>query len=408
LVGNVERREHVRLSSCRRLFDETVLKRAGFTMSQANMRAKVWCVLAIVATASTRPSVSAAEPPQNVDEAVAISVELAKASGPRGQATLAAQADRIAAIPAEWIVPCLAAVADATPAGGNWLRSGIERAVDRTGDSLSADTLAAVVADRKQPARVRTLAFGWLKDRDPSRADGMLEGMVDDPALDLRREAVEKQLMAAATVNEAAQKATHRKCLAAARDIDQIERIAAWLSEHGEKVNIAEVLGFVRNWRVSEAFDNARGVGFAKAYPPEASLPSPPETAQWKAVASADKHGAIDFNASIATKKGVLAYAVADVVMPRGGPAEVRIGSPCAISVWVNGRPVMSHEIYHASEAIDQYVAAAEFREGTNTVMVKCCQNEQTEPWAVDWEFRLRVCDPLGTPLATQALGNDK
>ena len=367
------------------------------------MRAAVWFGLAITAGVLAQAHVSAAGgTPESVAEAVAIATDLAKAAGTRGQPALAAQADRISGIPADWIVPCLAAFADATPSGGNWLRSGIERAVDRAGDSLSADALAAVVAERKQPARVRTLAFGWLKDRDAARAAGLLDGMLDDPALDLRREAVEKKLAAAATADETSQKADHRACLAAARDVDQIERIAAWLSEHGEQVNVAEVLGFVRNWRVSEAFDNAKGVGFAKAYPPEASLPAPPETAQWKAVASADKHGAIDLNAAIATKKGVLAYAVADVVMPRSGPAEVRIGSPCAVAVWVNGKPVMAHEIYHASEAIDQYVATAEFREGTNTVLVKCCQNEQTEPWAVDWKFQLRICDPLGSPLATQ------
>ena len=373
-------------------------------MSQATMRAVVWFGVAIVARISIHATALAADgPPQSVAEAVAIATDLARADGAsRGQTTLSAQADRIAAMPADWIVPCLAAFADATPAGGNWLRSSLERAVDRTGDSLSVDTLIAVVTDRKQSARVRTLAFSWLKDRNPSQAEGLLDGMLDDPALDLRREAVEKQLATVATGDETAQKAMHRQCLAAARDVDQIERIAGWLSEHGEKVNVALVLGFVRNWRVSEAFDNAKGVGFAKAYPPEATLPARPETVQWKTVESADKHGAIDLNAAIATKKGVLAYAVADVVMPRSGPAEVRIGSPCAVAVWVNGKPVMAHEIYHASEAIDQYVATAEFREGTNTVMVKCCQNEQTQPWAVDWKFQLRICDSIGSPLATQ------
>ena len=373
-------------------------------MSRATMRAAVWFGVAIVARISIHATTLAADgPPQSVAEAVAIATDLARADGAsRGQTTLSAQADRIAAMPADWIVPCLAAFADATPAGGNWLRSSLERAVDRTGDSLSVDALIAVVTDRKQSARVRTLAFSWLKDRNPSQAEGLLDGMLDDPALDLRREAIEKQLAAVATGDETAQKATHRQCLAAARDVDQIERIAGWLSEHGEKVNVALVLGFVRNWRVSEAFDNAKGVGFAKAYPPEATLPARPETVQWKTVESADKHGAIDLNAAIATKKGVLAYAVADVVMPRSGPAEVRIGSPCAVAVWVNGKPVMAHEIYHASEAIDQYVATAEFREGTNTVMVKCCQNEQTQPWAVDWKFQLRICDSIGSPLATQ------
>ena len=375
-------------------------------MRNASLWAVVW--FAIAAGLSPRDVLAADGGPQSVTEAAAIATALAAAAGPGGHAALAAQADRISAIPADWIVPCLAAFADATPAGGNWLRSGVDRAVHRAGDSLSADALAAVVTDRKQPARVRTMAFGWLKDRDRSRAEGLLDVMLDDPSLDLRRDAVERRLAAVAKADETAQKAAHRQCLEAARDVDQIESIAAWLSEHGEKVDVAEVLGFVRNWRVSEAFDNAKGVGFAKAYPPEASLPAQPERPQWKAVASTDKHGAIDLNAAIATKKGVLAYAVADVVMPRSGPAEVRIGSPCAVAVWVNGTPVMAHEIYHASEAIDQYVATAEFREGTNTVLVKCCQNEQTEPWAVDWKFQLRICDALGSPLATQATGNNQ
>lgn len=367
------------------------------------MRAAGWFCLALLAGVSAQANVSAADgAPQSAAEAVAVATELAKATGMRGQAALASQADRLAGIPAEWIVPCLQAFANATPAGGNWLRSGIERAVDSQGSALSFEALAAVVGDRKQPARVRTLAFGWLKDRDRSRADALLDAMLDDPALDLRREAVERRLAAVATADETAQKAAYRQCLAAARDVDQIETIAAWLSEHGEKVNVAEVLGFVRSWRVSEVFDNAKGVGFAKAYPPEGSLPAQPETGPWKTVISTDKHGAIDLNAAIATKKGVLAYASADVLMPRGGPAEVRIGSPCAVAVWVNGTPVMAHEIYHASEAIDQYVATAEFREGVNSVLVKCCQNEQTEPWAADWKFQLRICDSLGLPLATQ------
>ena len=177
--------------------------------------------------------------------------------------------------------------------------------------------------------------------------------------------------------DDAVRKEAFRRCLAAARDVDQIERIAAWLAEHGEPVDVAAVLGFVRRWRVSEPFDNAKGIGFGKAYPPEAAGGAGADAATWKVIESTDKHGAVDLNAAIATKKGVLAYAVAEVVMPRGGAAEVRIGSPCAVSVWVNGTPVMAHEVYHASEAIDQYVAAADFRAGVNTVLVKCCQNEQ-------------------------------
>ena len=356
----------------------------------------VVCLLGFVAGAA-----GAAEPPSDVAAAVAIAKRLAGAAPKADQAALAAEADRLAVMPSAWILSCLDPLATATPGGANWLRTALERVADRPDATLPLDDVAAFVSDTARPARARSLAYGWLRERAPDRAAAMLDGMLDDPALDLRRAAVERLLGSTASADDDARKATHRRALAAARDVDQIEGIAGWLAEHGERVDVAEVLGFVRRWQVSEAFDNVKGVGFATAYPPEQPA-STTDTATWKSVTSTDKHGAIDLNAAVATRKGVAAYAVAAVEMPRAGRAEVRIGSPCAVIVWVNGERVMAHEIYHASEAIDQYVAPAEFRAGPNTVLVKCCQNEQTESWAADWKFQLRICDPLGTPLATQ------
>jgi hypothetical protein len=326
---------------------------------------------------------------------------LAAAAPGDDQAALAAAADRLATIAADGFREPLAALGGATPAGANWLRSGLDRAAERLGESLGVDTLAGFVANKELPPRGRSLAFGWLEARDPARAAGLLAGMLDEEALDLRRAAVAKLLADAQARDAEAQRAAHRQALDAARDVDQVEAIATWLTEHGEPTDVAEVLGFVRRWKVSGEYDNAGGVGFAQAYPPEEGG-AVPAAADWKPVASSHKHGEIDLNAAVATKKGVLAYALAEVELPVAGQAEVRIGSPCAVAVWVNGRQVMAHEIYHASEAIDQYVAAAEFRQGANTVLVKCCQNEQTEPWAGEWKFQLRICDSLGRPLATQ------
>ena len=34
-----------------------------------------------------------------------------------------------------------------------------------------------------------------------------------------------------------------------------------------------------------------------------------------------------------------------------------------------------------------------------NTILVKACQNEQTEEWTVQWEFQLRVCDETGVAI---------
>lgn len=343
-----------------------------------------------------------AAPPESSSEAVAIAASLAAATPADDQPALAAKAERLAMIRAEWVASCLAPLGRATPGGANWLRSGLDRAVERLGPMLSDEMISAYVEDRLRPERARSLAFEWLRQRDAARAATMADGFLEDPALDLRRDAVERLIAKAPSGDEAALKEAHRRALVAARDIDQIERVAGWLKEHGEPVDLAKTFGFLQHWRLSAIFDNVGGKGFGMAYPPESGDPVSVDTKGWKEVVSQDPHGIVDLNTEIEQKKGVLAYAVADIDLPRAGSAEIRIGSPCAVAVWVNGRRVMAHEIYHASEAIDQYVATADFRAGTNIIMVKCCQNEQTESWAADWKFQLRVCDAIGTPLGTQ------
>jgi hypothetical protein len=38
---------------------------------------------------------------------------------------------------------------------------------------------------------------------------------------------------------------------------------------------------------------------------------------------------------------------------------------------------------------------------GKNILLVKCAQNEQTQDWAKEWEFQLRVTDEQGTPIVS-------
>jgi hypothetical protein len=54
---------------------------------------------------------------------------------------------------------------------------------------------------------------------------------------------------------------------------------------------------------------------------------------------------------------------------------------------------------------MDQYKLRCHLRRGANTILVKCCQNEQTESWTAEWEFQLRVCDSTGTALLSSADG---
>ena len=160
----------------------------------------VWlCLLAACGFCPAR----AASPPESVTEAVAAAVRLATAGPTGGQAALATDADLVAAMEPSMLVPCLAAFAEATPAGVNWLSSGLDRAVERLGDAVPIDDLTTFVADVSRPARGRVLAERWLRNRDPERASGLLDGMLADPALPLRRAAIAKRLAAAEDASDA-------------------------------------------------------------------------------------------------------------------------------------------------------------------------------------------------------------
>src|SRR5205823_650133 len=104
----------------------------------------------------------------------------------------------------------------------------------------------------------------------------------------------------------------------------------------------------------------------------------------------------VDLNKALGKQKGAVAYAHAVIVSPRARPVQVRAGSINAIKVFLNGKEIFAREEYHHGRWFDQYVARGELREGRNELLVKVCQNEQSEAWAQDWNFQLRLCDPAG------------
>ena len=42
------------------------------------------------------------------------------------------------------------------------------------------------------------------------------------------------------------------------------------------------------------------------------------------------------------------------------------------------------------------YVAPARLQKGRDTILVKVCQNDQSEAWAQNWMYQLRLTDSLG------------
>ena len=105
----------------------------------------------------------------------------------------------------------------------------------------------------------------------------------------------------------------------------------------------------------------------------------------------------VDLNEAIGKNMGAAAYAYAIFQSAKDQDAELRLGCINANKVWLNGELLTANEVYHALTAIDQYVSRARLKAGPNQILVKVCQNEQTESWAQDWQFQLRVCDSVGT-----------
>jgi hypothetical protein len=260
----------------------------------------------------------------------------------------------------------------------------------------------------------RYWAFSYVTTYEPALKEKLLESMVDDPSPELRFEAVElrlKRLESSAAGTVDTKLAEYAKLLQSARLPEQIQAIAKKLEEAGQKVDLLKHFGFMSQWQAVGPFDNTNQAGFNVAYAPEkeysagklASLKldglkydGKEKGLTWKQVETTDAEGKIDLNAAFANAKGAIVYAVGNFQAAQSGPAEIRIGSHNAVKVWVNGKPVIERDVYHAGGQIDQYIAPIELKAGSNSILLKVCQNEQTEQWAQSWYFQIRISDSSG------------
>jgi hypothetical protein len=196
-----------------------------------------------------------------------------------------------------------------------------------------------------------------------------------------------------------------RQALTFARDVDQIEACARQLRELGQPVDIAGVFGFLREWRVIGPFDNTGRAGFATPFPPEretdwqAEYEGKSGKVRWRPASTTNEFGMLDLNQVLGEQKEVTAYAYAEFIAERAQAAELRLGCKNGWKVWWNGEFIFGRDEYHLGAEIDQYRLPVQLRAGRNVLLLKICQNEQQEEWTREWEFQLRICDPLGTPI---------
>lgn len=304
----------------------------------------------------------------------------------------------------------LKAFDDSDKTAANWLRAAVDAIAERTlaaGRPLPKTDLERFISERQHDGDARRLAYEWLVRIDPAAPGRLLPDMLDDPSLELRRDAVELTLKNARQLLDQGDKpngiAACRRALAGARDRDQVDLIAKELKALGVEVDVASHFGFIQQWRLLGPFDSSGGVGFQKAFPPEKVIDLTAKYAgkrgtpvRWIAHTTSDPYGVVDLNKALGKSMGAAAYAFAEVISPTERPVDVRAGSQNAIKIFLNGKQIFSREEYHHGMQMDQHLASGKLRAGRNELLIKICQNEQTDDWAQNWSFQVRICDETG------------
>jgi hypothetical protein len=305
---------------------------------------------------------------------------------------------------------------DVGPLAANWLRNAVETIADRTlqqGEALPTSELEAFINDRRRNPRARRLAYEWLKKADATAPDRLLPGMLQDPSRELRRDAVARLIVLAEKLKIERQPdlaaILYRRALAGAIDDDQVKSIVEPLKEFGETVDLQEHFGFLRRWQLIGPFDNREKKGFAVSYPPETGIDVEATyqghlgDVSWFAFSTEHDYGILDIAKDFHPHKGAVMYATTEFHTDHEGPIELRLGTPNAWKIWLNGKLLFARDEYHRGTRMDQYRIPAERKPGSNVILLKLCQNEQEQTWAQRYQFQLRISDASGQAVSLLA-----
>ncbi len=310
------------------------------------------------------------------------------------------------------LLPALEAFDDDNPTAANWLRTAVDAIAETekaAGRKLPADKLEAFVKDTKRSATARRAAYELLVAQDAEAKGRLLPGLLNDKSADLRRDAIANQLDILEKLARPTIKADLEKLFAFTRDKDQVELVAKKIEENGGKVSVTEQFGFVTFAALVGPFDNTAGKGFAVAYPPESAINATGTfkgkgdvELKWGDPSTANKSGAFDLNKLLDKHKDAVTYAQAVVTAGAETSCDIRVTCATAVQIFLNGKKLFQREEYHHGTPFDGHVGKGTLRKGENVIVLKVCQNNQTENWAQAWQFQMRVCDATGGPLPLQ------
>jgi tetratricopeptide (TPR) repeat protein len=305
----------------------------------------------------------------------------------------------------------LAGMNGANPLAENWLRAAIGVIADQAMEAkkLPIEAVQAFLMDTKNSAAPRVVAFDIIQRAQPELAEKITPQLLEDPSSELRRHPVSKLTNAG---NEALAQGKKEDALTAfqqamkgARDEDQSKDLAKKLKDLGQPVDLPKHFGFLMDWKLIAPFTNVERKGFDTVFPPEEKIdlaavyPGKNGDAKWADFTSKDEYGQIDFNKPFTMLKEVTGYAYTEFESTEEREAQIRLGCKNGWKVWLNGELLFARDEYHRGAKLDQYKLPVKLQKGKNKILVKCCQNEQTESWTVEWQFQLRICNDTGTAI---------
>ena len=311
------------------------------------------------------------------------------------------------------LIPVLNAMKDAAPIGRNYLALAAN-SLHRKGSAALTSQLEEFVEDRSQDGEARYMVFQWLTANDQQVRATKLALMIDDPSLELRFAAIElatKQVEG--LENQVDRAAKLSELFHSSRQPMQVIRLAKKLTDLAKPVDTIKHFGFLTQWNLIGPFDNANELHFDTVYDVEkdllankfdtsSSYPGKHDKVSWLQHTSDNQEGVVNVADLYIKEKGAIVYAVKILTFKEAQRVELRLGTINANKVWWNSELVTANKVYHSAMEIDQYVGPIEVRSGANQVVLKLCQNEQTQPWAQDWKFQVRICKPDGTAVLPQ------
>ena len=299
----------------------------------------------------------------------------------------------------------LQAMNQANPVGDNWIRGAIARiAASSDRATFPKASVKAIIQNHDNEGSTRRAAFEILRQHHPSDAEALIPSFLHDREPSLRREAIQVILEDAETATPPARSiALFQEGLQHARDVDQIKQASQSLKSRGQDIDLITLLGFQTRWKMVGPFDNTGREGFSAVYEPEkklstkASYPGKNGQVSWSSFSTKDPLGLLDINHHYGELKEVVAYAHTSFYSPKSQKVQFRLGSKNAWKIWVNHRLLFAREEYHrGGTRVDQFILDGSLQKGDNQILLKICQNEQTQPWTKNWEFCFRITDPTG------------